>query len=239
MSLPGAAPVVTLSNPVLDGSIISEVPIKAIKNGTASGIPVLIGTTLEEFRLFGNLSPDFLKMSEAEMVKGCQSFLPVESVPGIIETYRSARARRSDDTSPAGLFAAIQTDFLFRLPAIHFIEAQNRYSPVYNYLFTWKSPVKGRILGACHALDIGFIFGTYNDSFWGSGPLADRLSADMQDAWLAFARTGNPGCERLGKWPEYGSRRMTMLLGEICHLEEASLDEERCAWEPLSEMFEE
>jgi carboxylesterase type B len=61
----------------------------------------------------------------------------------------------------------------------------------------------------------------------------------MQDAWLAFARTGNPGCESIGKWPEYGSRRLTMRLGAKCYSEEASLDEERRAWEPLSEMFEE
>jgi carboxylesterase type B len=112
MSLPGQAPVVTLYKPVLDGSIISEVPVKAIKNGAAGKIPVLIGSTLEEFRLFGNLSPAFLKMSESEMVTGCQSFLPAESVPGIIETYRSARVKRGDDATPAGIFAAI-TNGLF------------------------------------------------------------------------------------------------------------------------------
>jgi len=233
----GGGPVTTITTPVMDGKTVPEVPVEAIKGGCADSIPVLIGSTLEEFRLFGMISPDFLKMGEAEMVKGCQMFIPAERVSGLIETYREARARRGADTTPAGIFAVIQTDFMFRMPAIHFIEGQQRYAPTYNYLFTWKSPVKGGILGACHAMDIGFVFGTHNDSYWGSGPAADRLSANVQDAWLAFARTGNPSCESLGKWPVYGDRRVTMLLGEDCHLEEASYDEERRAWELIPEVF--
>lgn len=231
MAGPGEGPVITITTPVLDGKTIPEMPIEAIKRGCADNIPVLVGSTLEEFRLFGMMSPDFPKMSEAEMVKRCQMFIPDERVSGLIAAYRKARARRGVDTSPAGIFSAIQTDFMFRMPAIHFVEAQQRYAPAYNYLFTWKSPVRGGILGACHALDIGFVFGTHNDSFCGSGPAADRLSANMQDAWLAFARTGNPSCESLGKWPGYGDRRVTMLLGEDCHLEEAAYDEERRAWD--------
>jgi para-nitrobenzyl esterase len=237
MAGPGEGQVMTITTPVMDGKTIPEVPVEAIKGGCADSIPVLIGSTLDEFRLFGMISPDFAKMSEAEMVKRCQMFIPAERVSGLIETYRKARAVRGADTSPAGIFAAIQTDFMFRMPAIHFIEAQQRYAPTYNYLFTWESPVRGGIFGACHALDIGFVFGTHNDSFWGSGPAADKLSAKMQDVWLAFARTGNPSCESLGKWPDYGNRRVAMLLGEDCHLEEAAYDEERRAWELMPEVF--
>lgn len=238
MASPGEGQVITITTPVLDGKTISEIPIEAIKRGCADNIPVLVGSTLEEFRLFDMMSPDFPKMSETEIVKRCQMFISADRVSGLIAAYRKARAVRGDDTSPAGIFSAIQTDFTVRMPAIQFIEAQQRYAPAYNYLFTWKSPVRGGILGACHALDVGFVFGTHNDSFWGSGPAADRLSANMQDAWLAFARTGNPSCEGLGKWPDYSDRRVTMLLGEDCHLEEAPYEEERLAWERVSKVFD-
>jgi para-nitrobenzyl esterase len=236
MASPGKGPVMTITTPVLDGKNIPDVPLEAIRGGCADNIPVLIGSTLDEFRLFGMLSPDFTKISEAEMAKRCQTFIPAERVSGLIAVYQKAMARRGADTSPAEIFSAIQTDFMFRMPAIHFIEAQQRYAPTYNYLFTWESPVRGGILGSCHAMDIGFVFGTHNDSFWGSGPTADRLSANMQDAWLAFAQTGNPSCERLGRWPVYGDHRLTMFLGEDCHLEEAAYDKERRAWELISKV---
>lgn len=226
-------PVATITTPVLDGESIPEIPVAAIDGGCASGVPVLIGCTRDEFRLFGMMSPDFLRMTETEMVQSCRKIWSDEHASDLIEAYRGSRAGRGADISPAGILAAIQTDFLFRIPVIHFIEAQQRHAPTYNYLFTWRSPVRGGVLGACHALDIGFVFGTYNDSFWGSGPTAERLSTDMQDAWLAFARTGNPSCEALGKWPEYGDDRVTMLLGEECHLEAAAYEEDRRAWELL------
>ena len=238
IATPGEGPVITITTPILDGKTISKIPIEAIKRGCASNIPVLVGSTLEEFRLFGMMSPDFPKMSETEMVKRCQMIMPAENIPGLVEVYRKARTARGEDTSPTGIFSAIQTDFMVRIPAIHLIEAQQCYAPSYNYLFTWKSPARGGLLGACHALDVGFVFGTHNDSFWGSGPAADRLSANMQDAWLAFARTGSPSCENIGKWPEYGDRRVTMLLGEDCHLEEALYEEERLAWERVSKVFD-
>jgi para-nitrobenzyl esterase len=86
-------------------------------------------------------------------------------------------------------------------------------------------------MGACHALEIGFVFGGYDDMFCGSGPDADKLSECIQEAWLAFARTGDPSCESIGKWPVYGKNRATMMLGKSCHVEEAPYEEERRAWD--------
>jgi para-nitrobenzyl esterase len=55
----------------------------------------------------------------------------------------------------------------------------------------------------------------------------------MQEAWIAFARSGNPSCEALGEWPVYGPERRTMLLGEECRLDKALFEEERQAWEGI------
>lgn len=231
-------PVITITTPVMDGETVPEVPLDSIKKGCAQNIPVLIGSNLEEFRLFGMLSPDFPMMDEEEMVKGCQMFIPNEYISTLIEAYRSARNHRGDDISPAGIFSAIQTDFMFRLPAIHFIEAQKNFAPVFHYILTWKSPVKDGIFGSCHAMDIGFLFGTHNDSFWGSGPAADRLSAKIQDAWLAFAHNGNPSCNSIGEWADYGDKRITMLLGEDCYPEEMFYEEERRAWDLVPGVFD-
>ena len=137
-------------------------------------------------------------------------------------------------TTPPELFSAIQTDRVFRIPAIRLAEAQQQNNqPAYNYLFTWRSPMFGGILGACHALELGFLWGTYEENFSGSGPAADALARNIQDAWLAFARTGNPSCESLGTWPAYGGRRETMILGEKCSVEKALYEEERRIWDSI------
>ena len=92
------------------------------------------------------------------------------------------------------------------------------------------------VLGACHGLEIGFVFGKYDAMFCGSGPDADKLAQCMQDAWIAFARTGDPCCECIGKWPVYGNKRMTMILDKNCRVESAPYEEERKAWDKI-EMY--
>jgi para-nitrobenzyl esterase len=53
----------------------------------------------------------------------------------------------------------------------------------------------------------------------------------MQDAWTSFARSGDPSCASLGKWPAYGKARNTMILGETCKVEKAPYEAERRAWD--------
>ena len=64
-------------------------------------------------------------------------------------------------------------------------------------------------------------------------PLDPQRNKNIQDAWLTFARTGDPSCEGIGKWPAYGDHRETMMLGEKCIVEQAPYDEERRAWDSV------
>jgi len=62
--------------------------------------------------------------------------------------------------------------------------------------------------------------------------VAEKLATEMQDAWLAFARHGDPSCASLGAWPGYtGARRATTLLGETSRVADAPFEEERRAWD--------
>ncbi len=126
---------------------------------------------------------------------------------------------------------------MFRIPALQMAEAKAEHNPsVFNYLFTYKSPVFGGALGACHALEMSFVFATHDDTFCGSGPEADKMADIMQDAWASFARTGDPSCESLGEWPAYGDRRTTMILDTQSRLEDAPYEPERRAWDVLGEL---
>jgi para-nitrobenzyl esterase len=238
MAAPGEQMRITVTSPVVDGEILPEVPIEAIRGGSAKDIPVIAGTCLEEWKLFAAMQPGLARLSEAEMTKRLEFFIPSEHLPGLVEAYRRAREKRDAANSPVELLSAIQTDIMFRMPVIQFIEAQRDSQQLaYNYLFTWVSPVMGGILGSCHILDVGFVFGNYDDTFCGSGPDADKLSRCIQDAWLAFARTGDPSCESIGNWPPYGDNRRTIVLGRDCHIEEAPYEDERRAWDIMPNIF--
>ena len=229
---PGGIPKITATAPVVDGEIILDIPNEVARNGYSKDIVTIIGTNLEEWKLFGLMQPGFNKLGEADIMKRLAAFMSAESAKSLAAAYRKARVKRGEPTTPAEILSAIQTDLMFRIPALELVEAQGKNrQKAYNYLFTWKSPVMGGALGACHALEIGFVFGKYNDMFCGSGPDADKLAKCIQDAWLAFARTGDPSCESIGKWPVYGNIRMTMILDKNCRVEAAPYEEERAAWD--------
>ncbi len=223
-------------SPVVDSKLISELPIQAIAGGSADNIPVLIGTNLDEWKLFAVLDRNLPTLNEAGLLRRCQHFILDGDVTGLVEAYRQARSQRNLAVTPVELFIAIQSDRIFRMPAIKLAEARyRRQQPTYMYLFNWVSPLMNGILGACHALELGFVFGTLDDNFTGSGEEARALSRKIQDAWTGFARHGSTSCESIGEWKLYGERRETKVLGKQSILVEAPYDEERRAWEPFAD----
>jgi para-nitrobenzyl esterase len=223
--------------PVADGAHLPRPGIDMVADGSADGVAVLVGSNLEEWKLFAVMDPGAAKLDRAGLGARLGRRLAPEAADRIISTYEQARGRRGDPAAPPDLFSAIETDRVFRMPAVRLAEIQSRREPhVFNYLFTWKSPAMGGALGSCHALELGFVFGTNHlpgmKQFAGTGPAVERLATEMQDAWLAFARSGDPNCQSLGKWPGYTEpRRATMLLGETSKAEDAPFDDERRAWD--------
>jgi carboxylesterase type B len=136
--------------------------------------------------------------------------------------------------SPFERWNAIMTDQAFAVPSARLLEAQSVYAPTYCYRFDWRSPLLGGILGSCHALELGFVFGTYNEklagAYFGKGEHADALSAAMMDAWLAFAHGKEP-------WARYdAAKRSTMIFGDgEPRLVDAPDDARRQAWDNIAE----
>jgi para-nitrobenzyl esterase len=234
MAGPDKPPRHGVTAPVIDSVVLPTLPLAAIRRGAAAGIPLLIGTNLDEWRIFGSVKPGFLKIEERDMVRRLTPFFPAEYAPGLLAAYKNARMERGEGVSPLELVSAILTDAMFRMRALQVVEAQEGLgSPVHNYLFAWKTRPLGGLLGACHLAEIGFVFGTFDEEFSGSGPDAEALSRNIQDAWAAFARTGDPTSPGVGTWPRYGAHRFTMILDKNCHLEEAPYDGERRAWDAI------
>jgi len=230
--------VITPFQPVVDGEVIPELPIEAIKKGSARNVITLAGTSLEEWKGLSVGEPGIRDIDEAPLLARLERLLPPEDVTGVINGYRDARRKRGVPAGPFEILSAIQTDLMFRMPTINLVEAQrDNGQPAYNYIFTYESPLDGGMYGACHGLDRRFIFGTYDDPACGTGPVVEKLSRCIQDAWLAFARTGDPSCESIGRWPVYGKERMTMLLDKDCRVEAAPYEDERRIWDAVDITF--
>src|ERR1700735_5907116 len=108
----------------------------------------------------------------------------------------------------------------FRWRSLQLAAAQQAQgAPTYVYLFEWESPAFGGILGSSHALELPFVFGVVHvpavQLFTGSGVEVETLSTQMQQAWLAFSRNGDPTHAALeGGWPAWDPRkRTTMVVG--------------------------
>ena len=187
--------------PVIDGDLIPVHPLTAITAGAGSSVPVLTGTTTDEYRLF--LMPTGLAgYVTDESLAGVLALLGIG--PAVGDLYRANRPL----AAPGDLLAALLTDRYFRLPALAVAGARAAGpAATYVYEFAWPSPVHG--LGACHSLDIPFVF----DNLFAEGaelalgphPPAG-LASRMHAAWLDFARGGDPG------WPAYGPSCPVMVF---------------------------
>src|SRR6185503_7898270 len=126
----------------------------------------------------------------------------------MLEVYRAARRGRR---SPARLWEAVQSDRVFHHPAQRAADGLAELGvPVWRYLFSWRPPLLGSRVGSGHGMELPFVFGTLRDGILrrtlGASYAARRLSRRMRDAWIAFARDGEPGHARLPSWPGYDAK---------------------------------
>lgn len=198
--------------PTVDGNILPDQPFANGAPEQSRDIPMLIGTTRCEF------SPTtyvpMLRNADKEMAEGFLRHKYGNSADDIIKSYADAYP----GYKPIDL---IDLDATFRPGAVRQadIKVAQKGAPVYMYLFNWESPVLGGILRSTHCMEIPFVFNNalIHASMTGGTPDAIALAEKMSDAWLAFARTGNPNAASLPSWPAYTSdKRATMIFDNSC-----------------------
>ena len=219
--------------PSIDGQVLARHPLDLVREGAARDVRLLAGTTRDEWKLFGMMDPELRQLDAAKIARRIERRLPGADGDRIAAGYRATRP----DADWASIWLAIETDRVFRVPAIRTAEAQLAHQPdVFMYLFSWESPGFGGLFGACHAIEIAFVFDCLDlpggEHFVGKGPDAERLVHQTADAWVSFANSGRPSHERLGDWPRYDAeRRATMELGPVCSVLDDPAAQERALWD--------
>src|SRR6266700_7218948 len=211
--------------PVIDGDVLPARPIDSIVAGAGADIDVLIGTNADEWRFF-LVPPGMLNAINEEMLSRA---VAAYALP-VTETLATYRATRKDAT-PGDLLAAIGTDWFFRIPAIRMAEAhaQQDDGATFMYEFAWQPPTFDGRLGACHGLELPFVFDNLDkegfEGLVGSNP-PQQVADAMHASWVAFATNGNPG------WPQFDlKRRATMRFDTTSELVEDPLPAECLLWE--------
>lgn len=223
--------------PAVDGDVIPEHPLDALRRGAAAHIPLLTGTTLEEWKLFRLLDASLGRFRWSDVDRRFAEVLNcLPGAPDVVtarQQYREAIGERSAARQPYGVWSAFQSARVFHWPSARLAEAQHAGGgTVHSYLFTWRPPALRRALGSCHALDIPFVFGSTAHPLarplTGASAVAPRLSRTMQQSWTGFARSGDPGHLRIPDWPAFDpGRRATMIFGRRCVVDDAPLEAER------------
>ncbi len=217
--------------PVVDGAVLPEPPLVAIRAGNAAGVSLLTGTNLHEMTLFLVADPDLGALADAGIVDRLR---PVagDQAAALLDSYRARRPH----ASAREVWTDLATDGVFRIPSILLLEAQVPHAPAWSYLFTWESPAFGGLLRSTHALEIPFVFDNLDaagmELFTGNGPERQGIADAMHRAWTSFARTGDPNHEGLPAWPRYDlDRRATMRFDVTCEVVDDPAGDDRKAFE--------
>jgi para-nitrobenzyl esterase len=229
--------------PNVDGTVLPEPPLEAVAKGSARGVELLIGTNADESKFWGINDPAGRAMDNSRLLRRLFRVLPgslderESRAREAARVYRKARSGRASTAAPE-LWFAIETDRVFRIPAVRLADAQRASAEVHMYLFTWPSPAMEGWPGACHTLEVPFVFGTVElpalRPFVGEGPEVERLSRRIQEAWLAFATEGTPRVREGPGWPSYEPRRRSVLrLDRDVEVLHSPLDAERRFWDGI------
>jgi para-nitrobenzyl esterase len=120
-----------------------------------------------------------------------------------------------------------KTDEMFRGPALQAASAKARRggAPAFVYEFAWETPVMNGSLGAAHGVDVAFPFDNTDLHPATTGSASARhLAPVVSDAWLAFARDGDPNHAGLPEWPPFDpADGATLIFDQDCRVERRSI----------------
>jgi para-nitrobenzyl esterase len=198
--------------PVAGTPTLPRQPLDAVADGSAAGVPLLVGTNRDEMRTFVGFAFDPPLTADTYRQQVQQAFgsdadavlarYPVEAYP-----------------SPTLALATVLGDWgrgVGTCPVVETAETASAHADVFAYELLEESPVviDGYPLGSHHNWDLPFLFhvtipGSQYPDFT---PAQRELSATMIRQWARFAATGDPNGARLPRWPELGHTRTVLGL---------------------------
>ena len=202
--------------PVLDEKVIPAHPFDPMASQLSADVPMIVGTVLNEF-VSGINHPEVENMTNEEVetrVKGMFG----ENAPKVLAAFRE----RTPSAKPFDVWSHIAASTV-RENAIKQCRAKAALgkAPAYLYWFTWQTPVLDGRPRAFHCAELSFVFDNTDrcECMTGGGPRARALAAKMSDAWIQFARSGNPSHAGIPEWKPFAAETVpTMMFDDTVQL---------------------
>jgi para-nitrobenzyl esterase len=220
-------------SPVVDGKIIPAHPFSPGASPISAHIPVLVGCNQHEqsFMCISQGDNAAFDINEAGLRQRTIALVGEENAGKVLDIYHKLYPEKS----PSELYFLLSTDRGMRSGSIMLAErkfAQGK-ALVFMYLYAWRSPASGGKVGATHTVEIPFVFDNTDTPvvMTKGGPEVKELAAKTSEAWIQFARNGNPNHKGLPKWPAYNiQQRATMVFDNTCKVVNDPGGEERRLW---------
>lgn len=214
--------------PQRDGRLIPDNPYAAYKNGDTADVDMLIGTNSNELNYW---------IGELGGIVPFRFGLPVKfenDMKRLTKADKTRVKRFLSEKSGHSMWriAEFYNEVMFRLPAIKQAELHNENGGKV-FMYYWQEPSQIIFRGACHAVELAYVFGNTDETIYTGGPADKELSDRIMNIWTEFAKTGNPSTEDL-EWTEFDEvSRATMVLRKEPKLKSDLLKRQRRLLAPL------
>ena len=196
--------------PTVDGRIITMRSFFEAAPEISKNVPMLIGNVSEE----GNRMSS--RPTEAEWHATLARTMGEDKATALIATMKKAHPEKSIRTLSYGVGGINSRNNVQRMVKMKY---ELKAGPVYQYYFTWQSPML-EDAGAWHTAELAFCFDNTKRCEQGTGntPEAQALAKKMATAWVNFARSGNPSQPGLTWTPSDPARCQTMVWDNHCRM---------------------
>ena len=132
---------------------------------------------------------------------------PAEFVDTVLDRYPAAT-----DADVAVVAPVLDTDSRFVATAALTARAASNVSDVYMYRFSRVAPSSRSAWGgAAHTSEVAYVFNNTSGDTTQFEEIDRTVSGAMADAWVRFAKTGDPNGGGLPQWPAYRSPDYRLL----------------------------
>lgn len=214
--------------PQRDGNLIPVDPYAPYHNGYVADVDMLIGTNSDETNYW---------VGEIGGIVPFRFSIPVkfENDLKVLNKTDRARVKRFMDGLKGHKIwrmSEFYDEMMFRLPAI--VQAQEMARNGRRaYMYYWTVPSSIRYRGACHAVELAYVFGNLDETIFTGSRGDENISSMVMTMWANFARTGDPSTGDM-EWPLYTpDTRETMVISDNSEVHCDVLSRQRKLLTPL------